>query len=379
MIYLDHAATSWPKAEGVAQEIYEYIEQNGCNIGRGSYQKAFEVSAKVYAVRERLCQFFHGEDCSQVIFTSGITQALNMVLKGTLNAGDHVLISPMEHNAVLRPLKTLQKSGVSFTILKAAKDGTIDLEQIDALIQPNTRMLVLNHGSNVNGCLQPIDAISKITQKYPVYFVVDAAQTAGLIDIDCQKYGIDALCFTGHKSLLGPQGTGGVVLSSRMAQQMRPFVEGGTGSFSESDEMPALLPDRFEAGTLNLPGIAGLGKAMAYLLQKDYHHFYEKEMRLTHQFIEEIAKLREVELVLPEKIQLPVVSLRGREMDNAEIAYLLDEKAQIMTRVGLHCAPLAHQHIRTFPQGTLRFSFGHLNSEKDIKETVTLLKEIVRK
>lgn len=268
-IYFDNASTSWPKAPGVASEMAGYLENIGCNVGRGSYERAYAVSRRVYETREKLRCLFDAEDNKNVIFTANVTQAINTVLKGFLRRGDHVLISGLEHNAVVRPLEHLKHTGVTYDVIPCDNLGNLEVTCIEKMIKPETRAVVMTHGSNVSGNILPVEAVGRICTSRGLYFIVDTAQTAGLHDISMKKANISALCFTGHKGLMGPQGIGGFLVTDELAEQMAPLLDGGTGSVSDQLDMPDFLPDRFEAGTLNLPGIYGLSSALDYLNSVD--------------------------------------------------------------------------------------------------------------
>lgn len=381
-IYLDQASTSYPKAPHVADDMLRYITQLGTNINRGCYENAYSAEEVVYETRELLCELFHFKPCKNVILTNNITTSLNMILKGLLKPGDHVLVSSMEHNAVMRPLVQLQKTGVSFDRIPCRRDGSMILEEVEALIRPETKALITLHASNVCGTRMPLEALGKICQKHSLFFIVDSAQTAGIVPIDMEKLHIDALAFTGHKGLRGPQGTGGFLVTDELASRIEPLISGGTGSVSHTEEVPLFLPDRFEAGTPNLPGIFGLHQALLDLKETTPDAICEKELALTGYFLEKLKALDKDEKFIriigkkDLKDRNAVVSIQtpGREM--AEVAYELDNTYGIMTRVGLHCAPHAHMTLGTYPEGTIRFSFGPENTVEEIDTAVRALKEI---
>ncbi len=365
----DQAATSFPKAEGVAASMTEYLSQVGANVGRGAYQPAYDAAAVVLDVRERLCALFGGPAPQNVILTPGCTYSLNMVLKGLLKPGDRVVTSTMEHNAVMRPLRQLEEQGVQVAYLHCNETGTLDPAQAAGLLTPDTKLVVLNHASNVCGTLLPVAEIGALCRERGIFFCVDAAQTAGSVPIHVGELGIDALAFPGHKALLGPQGIGGLILSDRLAAALVPLVSGGTGSHSDSAEMPDDLPDRFEAGTLNLPGIYGLQAALQWLERQDLAELRRREIKLTGHLI---ARLREMEEdglkvlgTLDGSKQVGVVSVDFPEIDNAEAAFQLAKNFRVQTRCGLHCAPMAHRTLGTFPKGTVRFSVGPFTRFED--------------
>ena len=379
-IYLDNASTSFPKAPTVATAMSDYITNRGININRGSYALAYDVEDIIYTTRQRLNTLFNGHDPSHVVFTQNVTMSLNMVIKGLLKAGDHVLVSSMEHNAVMRPLTQLLDKGITFDIIPCDKTGSIQLESMDSLIRPNTVAMIINHASNVCGTIQPLESIGPICKAHSLQFIVDAAQTAGVIPIDVKACHIDALCFTGHKGLLGPQGIGGIILTKEMAQTLTPLIAGGTGSFSHLETMPTHMPDAFEAGTLNLSGIIGLNEGLDYIESQGMGNIHNHELVLTQSFLEGLQSIDGINIVGKQNIQdrTAVVSITIDGMDPASIAYELESTYHIMTRVGLHCAPRAHQTLGTYPEGTVRFSFGYANTLKDVESALSALNTIVK-
>ena len=379
-IYLDNASTTFPKAPNVASAMADYITNCGININRGSYSLAYDVEDIIYTTRQRLHTLFNGHDPSHVIFTQNVTMSLNMVIKGLLKAGDHVLVSSMEHNAVMRPLTQLLDKGITFDTIPCDSTGSIQMDSIEPLIRPNTVALIINHASNVCGTIQPLESIGPICKAHNLQFIVDAAQTAGVIPIDVKACHIDALCFTGHKGLLGPQGIGGMILTKEMAQNLTPLIAGGTGSFSHLETMPTHMPDAFEAGTLNLPGIIGLNEGLSYIESQGMENIHNHELALTQAFLEGLQSIDVVNIVGKQDIQdrTAVVSITIDSMDPASIAYELESTYHIMTRVGLHCAPRAHQTLETYPEGTVRFSFGYANTHKDVETALSALHRILK-
>lgn len=379
-IYLDNASTTFPKAPNVANAMSNYITNYGININRGSYALAYDVEDIIYTTRQRLNTLFNGHDPSHVTFTQNVTMSLNMVIKGLLKAGDHVLVSSMEHNAVMRPLTQLLDQGITFDIIPCDKTGSVQLESIEALIRPNTAAVIINHASNVCGTIQPIESIGAICKEHDLYFIVDAAQTAGVIPIDVKACHIDALCFTGHKGLLGPQGIGGIIFTKEIAQTLTPLIDGGTGSFSHLETMPTHMPDAFEAGTLNLPGIIGLNEGVSYIESVGMENIHNHERALTKAFLEGLRSITGVNIIGKQGIldRTAVVSITIDDMDAASIAYELESKYHIMTRVGLHCAPRAHQALGTYPEGTVRFSFGYANTLEDVESALSALHTILK-
>ena len=379
-IYLDNASTTFPKAPNVASAMADYITNCGININRGSYSLAYDVEDIIYTTRQRLHTLFNGHDPSHVIFTQNVTMSLNMVIKGLLKAGDHVLVSSMEHNAVMRPLTQLLDEGITFDTIPCDSTGSIQMDSIEPLIRPNTVALIINHASNVCGTIQPLKSIGPICKAHNLQFIVDAAQTAGVIPIDVKACHIDALCFTGHKGLLGPQGIGGIILTKEMAQTLTPLIAGGTGSFSHLETLPTHMPDAFEAGTLNLPGIIGLNEGLDYIESQGMENIHNHELVLTQSFLEGLQSIDGINIVGKQNIQdrTAVVSITIDGMDPANIAYELESTYHIMTRVGLHCAPRAHQTLGTYPEGTVRFSFGYANTHEDVESALSALHRIVK-
>ena len=378
-IYFDQAATSYPKPKSVVEAMVHFMSEVGVNVGRGSYREAYTADSVVYETRELLKTLFNASDSKNVIFTANITQSLNMVLKGYLKPGDHVLVSAMEHNAVMRPLIQLKANGVSFDRIPCTSEGELILESIEGLIKDNTKAIIMTHASNVCGTMMPIEEVGKLCEKHRLKFIVDAAQTAGVIDIDMKAMHIDALTFTGHKSLLGPQGIGGFLLTDEMAISIEPYIAGGTGSYSHTEDMPSQLPDKFEVGTLNTPGVYGLNAALKYLMEIGLNEIRNKEMALTQMFLEGLKRFPNVTVIGKQETfnRTAVVSIQIEGIDIAHVAYLLDKEYHIMTRVGLHCAPHAHKTLGTYPIGTLRFSFGHLNTPDEIQTCLEALETIL--
>ena len=379
-IYLDNASTSFPKAPNVASAMADYITNRGININRGSYALAYDVEDIIYTTRQRLHPLFNGHDPAHVIFTQNVTMSLNMVIKGLLKAGDHILVSSMEHNAVMRPLTQQLDKGITFDIIPCDVTGSIQLESIETLIRPNTVAMIINHASNVCGTVQPIESIGAICKAHNLHFILDAAQTAGVIPIDVKACHINALCFTGHKGLLGPQGIGGIILTKEIAQILTHLIAGGTGSFSHLETMPTHMPDAFEAGTLNLPGIIGLNEGLSYIESVGMKNIHNHELTLTKTFLEGLRSITGINIIGKQDIQdrTAVVSITIDGMDPASIAYELESTYHIMTRVGLHCAPRAHQTLGTYPEGTVRFSFGYANTLEEVDMALSALHTILK-
>ena len=379
-IYLDNASTTFPKAPNVANAMSDYLTNYGININRGSYALAYDVEDIIYTTRQRLNTLFNGHDPSHVTFTQNVTMSLNMVIKGLLKAGDHILVSSMEHNAVMRPLTQQLDKGITFDIIPCDVTGSIQLESIETLIRPNTVAMIINHASNVCGTVQPIESIGAICKAHNLHFILDAAQTAGVIPIDVKACHINALCFTGHKGLLGPQGIGGIILTKEIAQTLTPLIAGGTGSFSHLETIPTHMPDAFEAGTLNLPGIIGLNEGLSYIESVGMKNIHNHELTLTKTFLEGLRSITGINIIGKQDIQdrTAVVSITIDGMDPASIAYELESSYHIMTRVGLHCAPRAHQTLGTYPEGTVRFSFGYANTLEEVDMALSALHTILK-
>jgi cysteine desulfurase family protein len=384
-IYLDQAATSFPKAPGTADAVYRYMTECGCNVNRGGYAGAYSAEELVYDTRVLLCRFFGCDetDPKKVVFTKNVTESLNVLLKGLLRPGDHVLVSSMEHNAIMRPLGQLMKQGIRVTRVPCAGDGSMDPADLEARIEKDTRAVVMLHASNVCGTVLPAAEIGCICRARGIRFILDTAQTAGILSLNMEAMGVDALAFTGHKGLLGPQGTGGFLIREELAAELEPLITGGTGSISHTEDVPDFLPDRFEAGTPNLPGIAGLSASLSWLLAQPEGSLLSHELKLTARFLRDMEALEaEGHLRIIGKHgtegRTGVVSIVPLHLDPAELAFRLDERYGIATRVGLHCAPAAHQTLGTWPAGTVRFSFGAFNTEAETDKAARAVAALCR-
>ena len=380
-IYLDHAATSFPKPEEVAAAVYRYMTQIGCNVNRGCYGRAYELEEIVLETRERLCSLFGGDDCRNVVFTGNVTQGLNLLIKGFLKSGDHVLVSAMEHNAVMRPLRQMELAGVSWSRIPCTDTGELRLDLLESCLSSNTKAVIMTHASNVCGTMMPLEAVGAFCKAHDLHFFVDSAQTAGVFPIDMKRMNISALAFTGHKGLLGPQGIGGVVMKSGLERQIEPLIAGGTGSISHTEEIPDFMPDRFEPGTPNLPGIVGLHAALGWIERNGMDRIRLHELELTAQFLDGLYPLEQqgkIRILGKRSCEgrTGVVSLQTCGMDIACAADCLDRTYGIMTRVGLHCAPSAHQTLGTYPTGTIRFSFGWNNTAAHVEAALHALREM---
>lgn len=381
-VYFDNAATTYPKPGEVADAVYNYIKNIGSNVNRGGYSSAYEAEDVIMDTRAALVELFNGKDERNVVFTSGVTLSLNMVLQGLLKEGDHVITSSMEHNAVMRPLTQLADNGrISFDRVRCDSNGCMKASDLEKLICDKTRAVVISHASNVCGAVQPLRDIGRICRKYGLFFIVDAAQTAGVIKIDMQDMCIDALCFTGHKGLYGPQGIGGFILGERFLAPgiIDTLIAGGTGSASHLETMPDFMPDRFESGTMNIPGIYGLYEGLKFIEKIGTDSIHEKETALAGRFASGVEKIPGVRVISGGNGQgnsVGVVSLVFTAIDQARAAFLLDEEFGIQTRVGLHCAPSAHRTLGTFPEGTVRFSFGYFNTAEEVDYGIEAVRSI---
>ncbi|EQB89195.1 cysteine desulfurase family protein [Clostridium punense] len=378
-IYLDNGATSFPKAPGVVENITKYLVDIGGNVNRGAYDASYEAENIVFETRELLCKLFNFHRAENVVFTRSITESLNVILKGYLKKGDHIIISSMEHNAVMRPLRSLEKLGITCSIAKCNTLGELDPNCLPSLVKPNTKAVVMTHSSNVCGTILPLEEVGRFCKDNKLILIVDSAQTAGFLDIDMNKMNIDILCFTGHKSLLGPQGIGGFLIREHLVEKVSPLIEGGTGSLSEYEVQPEYMPDKFESGTLNIPGIYGLNASLKYILNEGIKNIKAKELELTQVFLKEVSKIPQLDIIGLKTIEnrTAVVSLNFAHQDNGEIAHLLSKDYGISTRCGLHCAPSAHKTLGTFPDGTVRFSFSSFNTSEEVHYTVNAIRAII--
>ena len=375
MIYMDNAATTMHKPQEVIDAVVSAMSSMG-NAGRGASEAALSASRIIYDTREGLAKLFGAENARQIAFTSNSTESLNIAIKGILDPGDHVITTQLEHNSVLRPLYEMEEKGVELTIVKADAQGRFSLENMEAAIRPETKAIICTHGSNVTGNLVDIAAIGELTQKHGILFVVDASQTAGVFPIDVQAMHIDILCFTGHKSLLGPQGTGGLYV--RTGLQLRPLKSGGSGVQTYSKRHPQQMPTALEAGTLNGHGIAGLDAALDYLMRTGIDAIREKEQNLMWQFYEGIREIPGVKIYgdFSQKNRCPIVSFNIGDYDSSEVSDELFEGWEISTRPGGHCAPLMHEALGTVEQGAVRFSFSHYNTEEEVEAAIEAVREL---
>lgn len=379
-IYFDHSATSFPKAPGVATAMFNFMNSGCVNLNRSTSNDSYNLAYQVIDVRERLANMFNFKYPNHVVFTSGITMSLNMILKGLLQPGDHVIISSIEHNAVVRPLTQLKDKGVSFSIAKCDSYGQTVIENFYDVMACNTKVVVVSHASNVCGTIANLDKIGAFCKQHELILIVDAAQTAGILEIDMEANHIDVLTFTGHKSLLGPQGIGGFLIMPEITKLIEPLIAGGTGSFSDSDMMPCVMPDRYEAGTQNIAGIIGLGAALEFIEQQKICNLFEHEKNLALYFLSKIQTIPNVKHIGMPRLQgsCPIVALDFVGFDNAMISYRLENDYHITTRCGLHCSYLAHQTLCTYPQGVVRFSFGYSNTIEQVDVCIDAIKKIIQ-
>lgn len=377
-VYLDNAATSFPKPPTVGARMREYVDEVGASVNRGSYEAAQQAELVTLRLRQRLCALFGFADPSHVILTPGNTWGLNMLLLGALRPGDHVLVSAMEHNAVMRPLTQLAKRGVAFDRIPCDAEGRLQTGRIEAMLRPNTRLVLLAHASNVSGTVQDAAAVGEICAARGIPFALDAAQTAGHIPLDFAALRLSALSVPAHKGLMGPQGIGALLLRPDFAKTLEPLVSGGTGSVSDSEDIPLYLPDRFEPGTPNLPGIYGWEAALDYLEGVTVEAVAAHDRALSARLLGGLRDVPGVSLIGPDTTEgrVGVFSLDFPGKDNAEIAARLEEDFGILTRCGLHCAPNAHRTLGTFPRGTVRLSHGWFNTEADIDRALQAVKAL---
>lgn len=376
-IYLDNAATSFPKPKEVADAVYDFMINNGTSSGRGSYKKAMQSDYIVYECRKLIGNLFNFEDPKKVVFTSNVTDSLNIAIRGILKENDHVITSSLEHNAVWRCLKTLEKDiNIKIDTVECSKDGITNPEDIKKYIRKDTALIVFTQASNVLGTIQPVKEIGKIARENNIVFLVDAAQSAGAMKIDIKEDNIDILAFTGHKSLLGPMGTGGLIINTDI--DIKPLKAGGTGGDSAYEYQPDYYPNHLETGTSNVSGIAGLRAAIKFLNKEGIDNIHNKEKKLTKYALQRLETVKDIEIYGPkdcEKI-LSVISFNIKNKRPEDISTILDQKYDIMLRSGLHCAPTAHSIINTKDRGSLRIGIGYFNTKDDIDKLVEALNNL---
>jgi cysteine desulfurase family protein len=379
MIYFDNAATTWPKPPAVAEAMVHFLDEVGANPGRAAHRRAVESGRIVYDAREAVADLFNAPDPLRVVFGANVTEALNLALRGYLRPGDHVITSGMEHNSVMRPLRALERQGVELTVVACSPEGFLDPADVEAAIRPHTVMIALNHASNVVGTLLPVAEVGRIAREHDLLLLVDAAQTGGAYPVDVQAQQIDLLGFTGHKSLHGPMGTGGLIIGERVdVERLRPLKRGGTGSNSELEEQPDFLPDMCESGTANAVGLAGLGAGVRWVLERGVEAIRAHEMEMTQWLIDELWDIEDVKVYggLNAACQTATVSFNIIGMPPSEAGLRLDEEHGVMCRVGLHCAPAAHKTIGTFPDGTVRFGLSAFNTLEEVAIAVEAVREL---
>lgn len=376
-IYLDNAAISFPKPKEVADAVYDFMINNGTSSGRGSYKKAMQSDYIVYECRKLIGNLFNFDDPKKVVFTSNVTDSLNIAIRGILKENDHVITSSLEHNAVWRCLKTLEKDiNIKIDTVECSKDGITNPEDIKKYIRKDTALIVFTQASNVLGTIQPIKEIGKIARENKIVFLVDAAQSAGAMKIDIKEDNIDILAFTGHKSLLGPMGTGGLIINTDI--DIKPLKAGGTGGDSAYDYQPDYYPNHLETGTSNVSGIAGLRAAIKFLNREGIDNIHNKEKELTKYALQRLETVKDIEIYGPkdcEKI-LSVISFNIKNKRPEDISTILDQKYDIMLRAGLHCAPTAHSVINTKDRGSLRIGIGYFNTKDNIDKLVEALNNL---
>jgi len=376
-VYLDNAATSWPKPEAVYRAVERFMREVGATPGRGGHRREEEAQRIADETRQALARLFHAPDPQGIVFTMNATQAINMALKGLLRPGDHVVTSSIEHNALWRPLKALERTGVRVTAVPCAPDGTLDPAAVAAALLPETRLVAMLHGSNVLGAILPVAEIGALCRSRGVLFLVDAAQTAGALPIDMDAMGIDLVAFAGHKGLYGPHGTGGLVV--RPGVVLETWIEGGSGVESASETMPEALPARLEAGSHNAAGIAGLLEGVRFVLEQGIERIRAHEVELSGLLIEGLREIPGASILGPgdpaQRTAVVSVTVEGYSPD--QLAAVLDQVFDVATRAGLHCAPQAHRTAGTLDCGALRFSPGYFNTADDVRYAVESLREIV--
>ena len=378
MIYFDNAATTLKKPKEVAVAVYEAIN-NFSNASRGSYELSLNSERIILSARERLKKLFNSESPNCIAFTNNSTEALNIAIKGLINKNDHIITTSFEHNSVLRPIYEMEKLGAEITIIKADKNGNIDYDEIENNIKENTKAIICAHASNVIGNILDISFIGKISKKYNLIFILDASQTAGCVPIDIKNNFIDVLCFTGHKGLMGPQGTGGLCV--RKDLYIKPLKTGGSGIKSYSKTHPENMPTRLEAGTLNGHGIAGLNAALEFIENETIEKIKNHERELSRYFYDSIKNIENIKFYGDYKTdnRVSIVALNIGEIDSSKISDILSNDYNIATRPGAHCAPLMHEALGTVNQGIARFSFSYFNTFEEIDKGIEAIKEISSK
>ncbi len=380
MIYFDNAATSWPKPAGVVEAMSHFMTEVGASPGRSAHRLSIEAGRIVYETREALARLFNMDDPLRIVFGLNVTEALNLAFRGLLRSGDHVITSSMEHNSVMRPLRALERERViELAVVPCSPEGFLDPADLEKALQPHTRMIALNHASNVFGSLLPVAEAGRIARAHDVLFLVDAAQTAGAYPVDVKDMQVDLLAFTGHKALFGPQGTGGLCIGERVEpDDLQPLKRGGTGSLSEREEQPSFLPDKCESGTPNTVGLAGLRAGVGFVLERGVEAIRAREVELTRRLVEGLLDIPAVTVYggRDAEAQMATLSFNVKGLAPSEVGLRLDERYEIMSRVGLHCAPAAHRTIGTFPVGTVRFGLSYFNTLEEVDAALAAVREM---
>lgn len=380
-VYLDNASTTFPKPKQVVDAMYNYMLNIGGNAGRGNYSNSLQSNRYLYEARETVCNFFGYDNPSNVIFTNNVTTSLNMLIKGLLKPGDHVITSSMEHNSVIRPLIERKSSiNIDLDIVNADSLGFLSVNEIRRKIRPETKLVIVTQASNITGSIQDIESIGKLCKEKGIFFIVDSSQGAGVLDINMKAIHANAIAFTGHKSLLGPQGIGGFIIDDELNNNCSSILQGGTGSLSYSLEQPDFLPDKFECGTHNLPGIIGLAESIKFINSIGLSEIYEHNSHLLKYFLSGLTNISGLD-VYGDKSGSNIttcVSINASSMDPSELGYLLECEG-IKTRCGLHCSPLAHKTIGTYPSGTVRLSLSYFTTKEEIDYTLKSLNKIISK
>jgi cysteine desulfurase family protein len=377
VLYFDHAASSWPKPPAVAEAMMKCINEYAANPGRGSHQMGVKASRVLFEGRKQLSQLFNIPNPNDISYALNTTAALNTAIKGFVKKGDHVICTAIEHNSVRRPLEALKTSGtIDVSYAKTDVRGNVDITELESLIRPNTTLIVCSHSSNLLGTIIPVGQIGEITKRHGIKLLVDAAQTAGVLSIDVQAMGIDMLAFPGHKGLLGPQGTGGLYISPQL--DIEPLIHGGTGSQSESIEQPRVRPDRYEAGTQNTVGIAGLIEGVKFIRSETVEKIHEKEWGQIQSLMEGLTGIPGVTLYGPRmgENKTGIIAFNVGKAEASEVAFILDQSFQIAVRSGYHCTPLAHEAAGTLGSGAVRASIGYYTTDSEIEQFVHAIKEI---
>jgi cysteine desulfurase family protein len=378
IVYLDNAATTYPKPKRVLSAMQRFMAETSGSPGRSGHRLSLKAGRVILDARAALAALFGVADPLRIVLTKNATEALNIAVCGLLRPGDHAVTSAMEHNSLMRPLRTMEARGVGLSIVPCSPEGLLDPADVVRVIRADTKAIFLTHASNVTGTIMPVAEIGRIARKRGLIFCVDAAQTAGVLPIDVEAMQIDLLAFTGHKSLLGPQGTGGLYIRRGLEKQIAPIMTGGTGSRSEFERQPDFVPDRYEAGTPNTAGYAGLGAAVRYVITQGLEKIRAHEQELTRLFLDGLRNIP-VEKVYGLKDpsrQVAIVSFRLHGIDPAAAALKLDERFRVLCRPGLHCAPSAHRTIGSYPLGTVRFSFGYFNTARDVRAALGAVEQL---